>query len=469
MGKTYDFLIIGSGPAGHAAAIKAAKLGLKTAVVEKNSEMLGGVCLNEGCIPAKSLYHSAKVVNTIKNSSTEFGFDVNCGAVDLEILVKKSRKDADTLKKGLEFLFRKNKIDLFFGHAKFINKDTVSIEEKDGNLMQLAAKKFLIATGSFPRGLKECVFDEKYIITSSKGIRLTETPKTVLIVGCGAIGTEFGSFFNLIGSDVIMVEAENRILPGEDKDVSRRMQLILSKKGVNFHTSSLIKTIKILNHQVEVIIASETNEEKIECDMVLVSVGRKPATFGLDLAKAGVEVDSDGYIPVKSASMQTNVDNIYAAGDVLRAPMLAHTASAEGEIAAEAAAGLNTETIDYSAVPNIVYSEIQSASVGFTEEAAKEKNLDIIVSKYFFKSNGIAVINSETEGFIKIVADKNNRLLLGAHIVGYRAAELIHEFVMAKKAGITVDDIGKTVHAHPTFSETVQDACKSVFGKAIYG
>ncbi|MBU0683959.1 MAG: dihydrolipoyl dehydrogenase [Candidatus Omnitrophota bacterium] len=465
----YDFVIIGSGPAGHSAAIRAAQLGLKTAVIEKNSAMFGGVCLNEGCIPAKSLYHNAKKFNIIKNGFPEVGLDVNCGVVNLGMLVKKSRQDTAVLRKGLEYLFRKNKIDLFFGHAKFVNSNTVSIDGKSGKPIQLEAKKFLIATGSFPVGLKEGVFDGKRIITSSKGIRLTETPKTILIAGCGAIGTEFASFFNSIGSEVVMVEAESYILPGEDKDVSLRMQSILAKKGVRFYISSRIKKIMALKDRVEVFIGGETEEKKVECEMVLVSVGRKPATFGLDLEKAGVEIDSDGYIPVQSASMRTNVDHIYAAGDVLRTPMLAHTASAEGETAVEASAGMHTEAIDYSAVPNVVYSEIQSASVGLTEKAAKEKDLNITVGKYFFKSNGFAIISGETEGFIKIIANADDRSLVGVHIVGYRAAELIHEFVLAKKAGITVDNIGKTVHAHPTFSETIQDACKSVFGGALYG
>ncbi|MGB2660903.1 MAG: dihydrolipoyl dehydrogenase [Candidatus Omnitrophota bacterium] len=453
MPEKYDYLVIGSGPAGYVSAIRAAQLGLKVAVVEKDRNMLGGVCLNEGCIPAKSLFRSASIFNIVKRSPELFGLEVKYKRVNMAKMVEKSRQCAEDLSKGLLFLFKKNKIDLINGKAAFRDNKTVQVEGEEESAITVQADKFLIAAGSTPREIPGVNFDGKKIINSSQAIRLEKVPKSILIIGGGAIGVEFASFFNMLGSEVTIIELLDSLLPLADGEVSRRFQSIFKQRGIKVHTSSPLG---------EEVIKKEAHEK------ILVAVGRVPATSGIGLEEIGVKTDEHGYIPV-DFNMRTVAENIYAAGDVLWTPMLAHAAYAEGEAAAEAAAGNQPEAIDYTCVPNAVYSDVQAASVGITEEEAKAEDLPYKTGKQLFKASGKAVINSETEGFIKIIADDVTHKILGAHIVGSEAAELIHEFVLAKKAGLTVEEIEKTVHAHPTFSETAIDACRSVFGKPLHG
>jgi dihydrolipoamide dehydrogenase len=467
MNDRYDYLVIGSGPAGHVSAIKAAQLGLSVAVVEKDGDMFGGVCLNEGCIPAKSLYHSAAVFDVARKNPEICGCEAKCDTADMSGFVEKSRGAARQLREGLSFLFKKNGIDLIRGRAQFIDAETVRISNGT-ETSDVKAGKFLIATGSVASVLTGIPFDGTNVITSSDGIRLSKVPGEMLIVGGGAIGTEFASFFNTVGAKVTVVELEETLLPLEDREVARCLKTVFKQRGITVLTGSRLKNIVIEDKTTRVTIEGKEDENTGSYGVVLVSVGRQPATSGIGLEVAGVKIDDKGFIPVNT-EMRTSAENIYAAGDVLRSPMLAHVAYAEGEAAAEAAAGGAPEAIDYSAVPNAVYTGIQVASVGMTEEKAKAKNIDVAVGKQFFKSNGRAVVNAETEGFIKVIARRDTRRLLGAHIIGHEAAELIHEFVVAKKAGLTVDDIAKTIHAHPTFSETAVDACRSVFGNPIYG
>ena len=468
MADKYDFLVIGSGPAGHVAAIKAAQLGLKVAVVEKDQAMFGGVCLNEGCIPAKSLFRSADIYNIVRNSKELCGTDVKCGVPDLANFVKKSRETAEQLKKGLAFLFKKNGIKIISGEARFLDESTVEITGKDGKAQEVKADKFLVATGSVPKALPGMDFDGKSVITSSDAIRLKKVPKSILVVGGGYIGAEFASYFNLVGSDVTVVEMMDSLIPTEDMDISRRMQAAFREKGIKVLTSSKVFEVGRQRKGLSVTIKSSDRKTREKYDVMLVSVGRQPCTSGIGLENIGVKVDEKGFIRVDEA-MRTSVKNVYAAGDVVKGPMLAHAGYAEGERAAEGAAGHDAEPLDYACVPSAVYTEIQAASVGITEQKAKEDSLDYSTGKYFFKANGKAVVNSQTEGFIKIIADKGTRKFLGVHIIGHEAADLIHEFVVAKKAGLTVDDVAGTVHAHPTLSETAADACKSVFGKPIHG
>jgi len=467
MNDRYDYLVIGSGPAGHVSAIKAAQLGLKVAVVEKDEDMLGGVCLNEGCIPAKSLYHSAAIFDAVRKNSGICGCEAKCGIADIAGFVEKSRGAARQLREGLSFLFKKNGIDLIRGRAQFVDAQTVRISGGT-ETFDVKAEKFLIATGSVAADLAGIPFDGKNVVTSSDGIRLSKVPGEMLIVGGGAIGTEFASFFNTIGAKVAVVELEDTLLPLEDREVARCMKTVFKKAGITVLTGSRLKNVAIEAETAVVTIEGKEGVNTGKYEVVLVSVGRKPATSGIGLEDAGVKTDDKGFITV-DAEMRTSAKNIYAAGDVLRTPMLAHVAYAEGGSAAESAAGGAAETIDYSAVPNVVYAGVQAASVGMTEEKAKAENMDAAVGKQFFKACGKAVVDAETEGFIKVIACRDTHKLLGAHIIGHGAAELIHEFVVAKKAGLTVDDIAKTIHAHPTFSETAVDACRAVFGKPIYG
>ena len=468
MQKKYDYLVIGSGPAGYTSAIRASQLGLKVAVVEKDIEMFGGVCLNEGCIPAKSLYNSASIFDTVRNSPGLCGLNVKFGKADLASFVKRSREASSQLGEGLSFLFKKNGIDLINGKAEFLDAGEVQITTPDASEVTIEAEKFLIASGSAPRELEGISFDGKTVISSSEAIRLEKVPGKILVIGGGAIGAEMASFFNIIGSKVVIIEMESSILPFEDEEVSRRLQSVFKQNGIEVLTSSRVKSVKTVKDKAEVTIESQGKKVKNKFDIVLVSVGRKPSTSGLGLEKIGVEVDAEGYISVDE-QMRTNIDKIYAAGDVVRTPMLAHLAAFEGELAARSASGKETQPIDYSSVPNAVYTHVQVASVGITEKEAKERGLDFSKGKQFFKSNGKAVISSETEGFIKVLADKSTRKILGVHIIGSIATELIHEFVLAKRKDLTVDDVEHTVHAHPTFSEAAIDAAKSVFGRAIHG
>jgi dihydrolipoamide dehydrogenase len=451
MRDNYDYLVIGSGPAGYTSAIIAAQSGLKTALVEKDPAMLGGVCLNEGCIPAKSLYNSAKILNIAKNNLDIFGSSILSGSDPMASFVVKSREATGQLKQGLSFLLKKNGIDIINAKAEFLNACTIKLTGPEGGESAVKADKFLIATGSSARQLREMPFDGKKFISSSHAIRLEKIPGKLLIVGAGAIGTEFASFFNIMGSSVTLLEVEPVILPTEDKDVSDGLRSIFTKKGIKVVTSSDPSDIKAEDF-----------------DVVLVSVGRVPSTSGIGLEKAGIKTDEKGFIPVDGV-MCTNVENIYAAGDVLSTPMLAHMASAEGEVAAMSALGKDPEEIDLSSVPNAVYGDIQAASVGFTEQAAREKGIEFSIGKQFFKANGKAVVDRATEGFIKVLAENATRKIIGAHILGVNATEMIHEFALAKRKGLTVDDIYETVHAHPTFSESAIDAAKSVFGKPVHG
>ena len=428
--------------------------------------MLGGVCLNEGCIPAKSLYNSAKIYDTVKNASGSIGCDIDPGKANMSLFVQKSREAAAQLKQGLAFLFKKNNIDLLNGKAEFLDQSTVEIETTPGKKEKISAEKFLIATGSSPAEIPAISVDGKNVINSSQAIKLVAVPGRVLIVGAGAIGAEFASFFSIVGSEVTLVEMQEQILPAEDKEIARRLETIFKQKGIKVLVESTVKSLKTNGDKVEVVIDGKAGVKEEDFDKVIVSVGRRPNTSGLGLEKAGVQLDEKGFIVVDK-EMRTSVQNIFAAGDVLGTPMLAHLASREGEVAAEAAAGDGAEPIDSNAVPNAVYTHVPAASVGMTEEKARDAGIDYSVGKQFFKSNGKAVAIGETEGFIKVIADNATRKILGVHIIGHEATELIHEFVLAKKTGISVDDIARTVHAHPTFSETATDACKSVFGKAI--
>jgi len=467
MSGRYDYIVIGSGPAGHVSAIKAAQAGLKVAVVEKDAEMLGGVCLNEGCIPAKSLYYSTKIFDLIKKGPEICGLEVACKSVDMPGFVRKSREAASQLRKGLEYLFNKNKIDLIHGKAEFTGRETVKITLHDGGDAEMEAGRYLIAAGSSPRELPGIPFDGEYVINSSQAIRLEKAPEKILIVGAGAIGTEFASFFSLIGTKVTLLEMEDHILPGEDNEVSKALESVFRRKGITVLTSSTLLEASGSDGSVTVKISRKGEEDVGDYNVILAAIGRKPSTSGLGLDKAGVETDDKGFIPV-DGNMKTSAKNIYAAGDVLSTPMLAHVASAEGEAAADSLTGSDDGELDYSSIPNAVYSQVQVASVGMTEREAKQKGVKYSVGKQYFRAGGKAVVNSQPEGFIKVIADNDSHKILGAHIIGHEATELIHEFIIAKRAGLRIEDIYRAVHAHPTFSETAVDACRAVFGKPLH-
>lgn len=449
--KKYDYIVIGSGPAGYSSAVIAAQSGLKTAVVEKDPNMLGGVCLNEGCIPAKSLYNSAGTLDIIKKNSDIRDLLPERISDHIGPFVRTSMERSERLRQGISFLFKKNGIDLIAAKAEFSGDNRLRVIDSLGETDDLEAGNILIASGASPRKIKELPFDGKKVLSSTHAIRLDKIPGRMLIIGGGAIGAEFASFFNIMGAEVTIVEKEPYILPAEDRDVSKRLKSVFEKEGIKVMTSTGVSDL-----------------DTREFDAVIVAVGRVPSTGGIGLDKCGLETDEKGFIPV-DRFMRTRVQGIYAAGDVVNSPMLAHMASAEGELAARAVADKNPEKIDYSSVPNAVYTRVQVSSVGLTETQASEKSLDFSVGKQFFKSNGKAVVCGEDEGFIKIIADNRTRCIIGVHILGTYATELIHEFALAKRKGLKVDDISATVHAHPTFSESAVDAARAVFGKPIHG
>jgi dihydrolipoamide dehydrogenase len=461
MEKRYDYAVLGSGPAGHVSAITAAKLGLKTVMIERDLAMLGGVCLNEGCIPAKSLYAAAHDLKAAKKY-----FSCQISEEDkkraLASMVAASRSATETLKRGLLSHLKQLGVDIIEGAGVFENDHELKITSREGKSEAVYAENILISTGSSPKALTEIPFDGKCVISSSEAVKISGVPENILIVGAGAIGVEFASFFSVMGSRVTLVEEQSAVLPGEDKDVSSAMRNMLKKMGARIFTSSTVRGAR--KNGDKAVAGIFDGEEKLNEDVydaVLVSVGRSPLTEALTLSKAGVKKNERGFIPVNGL-MQTNISNIYAAGDVVPGAMLAHTAQAEGEAAAFSAAGKARVPLDRSSMPRAVYSEVQAASVGSTEEQARAFDADIAIGKSFFKANGKAVAVGEDAGFVKVIADAKTRVLLGAHIVGYLASEMINEFVLAKSSGLTIDDIARSVHAHPTFSESAASAVRDI-------
>ncbi|MFA6636310.1 MAG: dihydrolipoyl dehydrogenase [Candidatus Omnitrophota bacterium] len=466
MDKKYDYIVIGSGPAGHISAITAAKLGLRAAIIEKDLGMMGGVCLNEGCIPAKSLYASAHLFGAVKDLAGTIGTWPHPNEALSEMIVK-STVASETLKRGLLSHLRKLGVDILEASAEFEDRSRLTITAPQGKKTRVGAEKILIATGSVPRSLDTIPFDGQSVISSSQAIKLSTVPENILIIGAGAIGVEFASFFSTMGSSVTLVESETEILHAEDRDVSASMRNMLKKMGVKVFTSAAVGPVTGKRGKVFAITSQKADGTvEGEYDIVLVSVGRIPSTSDLKIARTGIIPDDKGYIPV-NGEMQTNIKGLYAAGDVVPGPMLAHVAQAEGELAAFSAAGRAAKPLDYSSIPNAVYSCVQAASVGFTEKQAAEAGRDVIAGKSFFKANGKAVAVGEYDGFVKIIADAKTHIILGAHIVGHLATEIINEFAIARRLALTVDDIAGTVHAHPTFSESASSAAKDIIFKKL--
>ena len=464
--RKYDYLVIGSGPAGFVSSITASQLGFKVGIVQDGTNMLGGACLEEGVIPAKSLIHSASVLSAIKKHGNLYGIEMQSNKADMATIIERSRKTIRQLRGGFSGLLKKNNIDVINGFAQFENQHSVKITGNGDEEYIITADKFLIATGSVPNPLPGIPFDGHNVISSTDAVTLTETPDKILIVGGGAIGVEFASFFNIIGSEVVIVEFENSLIPFEDKDISTSLEQIFSKKGIKIHTSSKVEKISNASNCLEVLIKGVDKEIIEKCNVVLVSTGRIPSSSSLGLENAGVERDERGYIPVDNC-MRTNRKHIWAAGDVIPTPMLANVALVEGEIAALSAAGQTVEPIDYSSVPNVVYTEIQVASIGFTEKQVIANGIDYSVGIQPFIGTFKASINSEREGFIKVIANSRTGELLGVHIFAYEAAELIQGFIIAKKAGLPVQEIQKTIPPNPTYSESIVDACKAVYSRTV--
>lgn len=467
MNGKYDYIVIGSGPAGYVSAIKASQLGLRTLIVEKDRSHLGGTCLNEGCIPAKSLYRSVELYSRVIKDRDILGLSDTDIRPQIKAFVEKSRAISQALSKGLEHLFKKNNIDLFIGKASLKGPDSVLIRTEDKEHI-FQAGNILIATGSHPISLKGVPFDGKRVLSSNDCVQLTSIPDNLLIAGGGAIGVEFASYFSVMGSKVTILEREDNILPMEDKEASTILTRSLKRKGVRILTSAGVKEVKMTSSGLNVTFEGQQLSGQEEFSHMLVSVGRRSSTVSLNLHEAGLEVGPGSKLEV-GPDLRTKIPTILAAGDVIGFPMLAHSAYAEGELAAKVAAGLTPEELDPEHCPNAVYSSPQLASVGATEEDLIERNIKYSAGKAYFRANGKAAVNGQTEGFVKILNDTSSGRILGAHIVHDLASELIQELVLALNSSLTVKDITHSIHAHPTLSEAIAEAARSQYGGLLHG
>jgi len=460
--EKFDLAVIGSGPGGYVAAVRASQLGLKTACIEKDK--VGGICLNWGCIPTKALLKNAEILNHIKHSS-DFGVNISSYEIDFEKVIKRSRAVADRLSKGVEMLFKKNNITKFSGIARFLSKNEIEISGEN-NTEVIWADKIIVATGARSRTIPGISFDGNKIISSKEAMILPAAPKSLIIVGAGAIGVEFAYFYNTFGTKVTLIEMMPKILPVEDGEVSKQLEISLKKQGIKIYTSTKVQNLNKTETGVSVEIETSKGVEKVESEKVLVAIGVQANTEGLNLEKIGVEINR-GYIVVDK-NYKTNVDNVFAIGDVIGPPLLAHKASAEAINCVEKIAGISNNDIDYSNIPGCTFSSPQVGSIGLTEDKAKEKGINYAIGKFPYSGNGKAIASAETEGFVKLIFDKETDELLGGHIIGYDAAELLAEISLAKQNKLKAKDIIKSIHSHPTLSELIMESAAIVHNEAIH-
>ncbi|MBI1734240.1 MAG: dihydrolipoyl dehydrogenase [Candidatus Rokubacteria bacterium] len=454
----FDVVVVGTGPGGYVSAIRAAQLGLKVATVEDDRP--GGVCLNWGCIPTKALLRNAEVVHLVSRAA-EFGITTGEVKADYAQAVKRSRGVADRMAKGIEFLFKKNKITLFPGRGTLKSKTSVEVRSDKGT-ETLEGKSIVLATGSSPRSLPGVTIDEQRIISSTGALRNETKPTSIVIIGAGAVGVEFADVYRAYGADVTLLEALPRVVPIEDEEVSAQLNRSFSRRGIAIKTG--VKVSKVTTTASGVTI--ETDGGKVEAEAVLVAVGRAAKTEGIGLEAVGVAMER-GFVKV-SPKMETSVKGVYAIGDMAGPPLLAHKAMAEGVLAAEVIAGQNPHPVDYGNVPSCTYCRPQIASIGLTQAKAKENGREVLVGKFPFTASGKAVALGETEGFVKVLADKATGEILGVHIIGPEATELIHEFAVGRTLEATLEELMHTIHAHPTLSEAALEATLAALGQAIH-
>jgi len=465
MPEKFDAVVIGGGPGGYVCAIRLAQLGKKTACIESRGS-LGGTCLNVGCIPSKSLLNLSENFNKAKNFE-KIGIEVGSLKLNLPKMMKNKEKAVTVLTKGIEFLFKKNKVTYFKGIGSIVGNNQVSVKSADDKEDIIDTKNIIIATGSDPVPLPGIEFDEEKIVSSTGALSLKEVPKKLVVVGGGYIGLEMGSVWSRLGSEVQVVEFLDHITPGMDKEISNEFQKLLKKQGINFNLKTKVDSILKNNNGVTVNTTDENgNKNKLESDVVLVSVGRKPNTNNLSLDKAGVEKDKKGRIKVNN-NFQTNIKNIFAIGDVIEGPMLAHKAEEEGIAVAEIIAGQSGH-VNYDTIPGVIYTSPEVATIGKTEEQLKEQKVDYKVGKFPFMANSRAKAIDEAEGFVKILADTKTDRVLGVHMIGPHVGELIAEMSVAMEFGASSEDIARTCHAHPTFSEAIKEAALSVDKRQIH-
>ena len=465
MSEKFQAVVIGGGPGGYVCAIRLSQLGLKTACIEARGS-LGGTCLNVGCIPSKSLLNLSEEFHKVKGLANK-GIEVGDVKLNLDKMMKSKDKAVTVLTKGVEFLFKKNKVTYFKGYGSFKSQNEISIKDNENKETIIQTEKTIIATGSVATSLPGIEIDEQKIVSSTGALKLEKVPNKMVVVGGGYIGLEMGSVWSRLGSEVQVVEFLDHITPGMDKEISSEFMKILKKQGIKFNMQNKVETIKKNKSGVVVsTVDKEGNKNNFECDVVLISVGRKANTEGLNLETVGVELDDRKRIKTDK-SFKTNLENIYAIGDVISGPMLAHKAEDEGIAVAENIAGQSGH-VNYDTIPGVVYTTPEVAAIGKTEEQLKDSKMKYKVGKFSFMANSRAKAIDDAEGFVKILADEKTDKVLGAHIIGPHAGELIAEIGVAMEFGASSEDIARTCHAHPTFSEAVKEAALSVDKRAIH-
>ncbi len=465
MSEKFNVVVIGGGPGGYVCAIRLAQLGFKTACVESRGS-LGGTCLNVGCIPSKNLLNLSENFYKAKSFSN-LGIETGELKLNIEKMMKNKDKAVTVLTKGVEFLFKKNKVTYFKGTGSFKSPNQISIVDDKKKETILEAQKIIISTGSEPVSLPNIKFDEKIILSSTGALSLNSVPKKMIVVGGGYIGLEMGSVWSRLGSEVHVIEFLDHITPGMDKEVSKEFMKILTKQGISFHMQTKVESIKHNKTSANVLLMDKDGKKKeLECDVVLISVGRKPNTKNLKLDSVGVLLDEKKRIKVNQ-NFETNIKNIYAIGDVIAGPMLAHKAEEEGIAVAELISGQSGH-VNYDVIPGVIYTSPEVATVGKTEEQLKSLGIKYKVGKFPFIANSRAKAINESEGFVKILADEKTDKILGVHMIGPHVGEIIGEVAVAMEFGASSEDIARTCHAHPTFSEAVKEAALSIDKRAIH-
>ncbi|KEG21292.1 dihydrolipoyl dehydrogenase [Bartonella bacilliformis] len=466
---SYDVVIIGAGPGGYVAAIKAAQLGLKTAIIEKR-ETLGGTCLNVGCIPSKALLHASEVFAEAQHGFDTLGVSVSKPQLNLEKMMEHKKSIVAANTSGISFLMKKNKIDTFFGTAKILGAGQVAIFAKDGNQQTIVTKNIVIATGSDISGIPgvNVEIDEKVIVSSTGALALEKVPTRMVVIGAGVIGSELGSVWSRLGAKVTVIEFLDKVLGSIDGEVSRHFQKIMEKQGIEYKLGTKVTAVAKSGLKAKVSFEAVKGgaSETLETDVVLIATGRRPYVDGLGLAEAGIQLDERGFIAINE-HWQTNIPGIYAIGDVVKGPMLAHKAEEEGVAVAEILAGQKGH-VDFYVIPSVVYTQPEIASVGKTEEELKAAGIAYNVGKFPFMANGRARAMQKDDGFVKILADKNTDRVLGGHIIGFGAGEMIHEIAVLMEFGGSSEDLSRCCHAHPTLSEVVREAALATFSKPLH-
>ena len=461
--KSYDIIVIGSGPGGYVTAIRASQLGFKTVIVEKES--LGGVCLNWGCIPTKALIKSAQVFDDLKNAN-DYGLKIENYTKDFDAVVNRSRNVASGMSKGVNFLMKKNKIDVINGYGKIKSGKKVEVKKDDGEIIDIQGKNIIIATGAKSRILPNLPQDGKKIIGYREAMTLNSQPKKIIIVGSGAIGIEFAYFYNTMGSEVTIIEYQDRLVPQEDKEISKALETNFKKNGIKIFTSSELINSKINGKSVSAIIKTANKEKTLNADIILSAVGVKSNIDNIGLEDVGIVSDNDKIIV--DEFYQTNIPGYFAIGDITKGQALAHVASAEGILCVEKLAGINTEPLDYENIPGCTYSSPEIASVGLTEDEAKDRGYEIKIGKFPFSASGKAQASGKSEGFVKVIFDAKYGEWLGCHMIGAGVTDMISEAVLARKLETTGHEVLKTVHPHPTMSEAVMESVAAAYGEVIH-